>query len=70
MFMRESSYWTGLSEATDPRAPGPSSIESLSQLLFRQVYQDVLELDVQTCPTISSREALHEFLFPETRAPP
>ena len=60
----------GWSAATDPRAPGPSWIESLSRLLSLQVTQDVLELDVQTCLTISSREALPKFFCTETRNPP
>ena len=60
----------GLSAATDPRGPGPPWIGSLSRLLSLQVTQDVLELDVQTCPTISLREALHKFICPETRILP
>ena len=71
MFMRESSCaGPGLSAATDPRAPGPFWIGFLSRLLSRQVTQDVLEFDVQTCPTISLKEALHKFLCPETRILP
>ena len=58
------------SAATDPRGPGPPWIGSLSRLLSLQVTQDDLELDVQTYPTISLREALHKFLCPETRIPP
>ena len=58
------------SAATDPRGPGPPWIRSLSQLLFLQVTQDALELDVQIYPTISLREALNKFLCPETRIPP
>ena len=60
----------GLSAATDPTAPGPFWIGFLSRLLSRQVTQDALELDVQTYPTISLREALHKFICPETRIPP
>ena len=57
----------GSSAATGPRAPGPSWIESLARLLYLQVTQDVLVMDIQTYPTISSRAALHKFLKPETR---
>ena len=57
------------SAATDPRGPGPPWIGSLSRLLSLQVTQDALELDVQTYPTISLREALHKFLCSETRIP-
>ena len=64
----------GLSVAADPRAPGPFLIgflsRLLSRLLSRQITQDALELDVQTCPTISLREALHKFLCPETKVLP
>ena len=60
----------GLSAARDPRAPGPSWIGSLFRLLSLQVTQDFLELDVQTCPIISLREALLKFLCPETRILP
>ena len=60
----------GSSAATDPRGPGPPWTGSLSRLLSLQVTQGVLELDVQTYPTISLREAFHKFLCPETRIPP
>ena len=60
----------GSSAATDPRGLGPPWIGSLSRLLSLQVTQGALELDVQTYPTISLREALHKFICPETRIPP
>ena len=60
----------GSSAATDPRGPGPPWIGSLFRLLSLQVTQGALELDVQTYPTISLRDALHKFLCPETRIPP
>ena len=60
----------GSSAATNPRGPGPPLTGSLSRLLSLQVTQDAPELDVQTYPTISLREALHKFLCPETRIPP
>ena len=58
MFMRESSCWTRFERSNRSKSTAPSWIEALSRLLSLQVTQDVLELDVQTCPTISSREAL------------
>ena len=67
MFMRESSCWTRFERSNRSKGPGPPWIGSLSRLLSLQVTQDVLELDVQSCPTISLREALHKFLCPETR---
>ena len=60
----------GSSAATNLRGLDPPWTGSLSQLLSLQVTQDALELDVQTYPTISFKEALHKFLCPETRIPP
>ena len=60
----------GSSAAANPTGSGPPLTGSLSRLLSLQVTPDVLELDVKTYPTISLREALHKFLYLETRIPP
>ena len=70
MFMRESSCWTRFERSNRSKGTGSSLDRILSRLLSLQVTQDALELDVQTYPTISLREALHKFLCPETRIPP
>ena len=67
MFMRESSCWTRFERSNTSKGQGSPWIGSLSRLLSLQVTQDALELDVQTYPTISLREALHKFLCPETK---
>ena len=65
MLMRESSCWTRFERSNRPKGAGSFLDRFFISTAFSTGNSDVLGLDVQTYPTISSREALHKNSFIE-----